>query len=31
VSVRIDGQKLAALLAGRPKTRIRKAKLRVVR
>ena len=31
VSVRIDGQKLAALLAGQPKTRKRKAKLRVVR
>ena len=31
VSMRIDGQKLAALLAGKPKTRIRKAKLRVVR
>ena len=31
VSMRIDGQKLAALLAGKPKTRGRKAKLRVVR
>jgi hypothetical protein len=31
VSVRIDGQKLAALLAGQPKTRKTKAKLRVVR
>jgi hypothetical protein len=31
VSVRIDGQKLAALLAGKPKTRKTKAKLRVVR
>jgi transposase len=31
VSVRIDGQKLAALLAGKPKTRNRKAKLRIVR
>ena len=31
VSVRIDGQKLAALLAGQPKTRARKRKLRVVR
>lgn len=31
VSVRIDGQKLAALLAGKPKTRAAKAKLRVVR
>lgn len=31
LSVRIDGQKLAALLAGQPKTRARKAKLRIVR
>ncbi len=31
VSVRIDGQKLAALLAGRAKTRERRTKLRVVR
>jgi transposase len=31
VSVRIDGQKLAALLAGQPKTRKTRAKLRVVR
>ena len=31
MSVRIDGQKLAALLAGQPKTRKKKAKLRVVR
>ena len=31
VSVRIDGQKLAALLAGQQKTRKAKAKLRVVR
>jgi transposase len=31
VSVRIDGQKLAALLAGTPKTRGRKPKLHVVR
>lgn len=31
VSVRIDGHKLTALLAGQPKTRGRKAKLRVVR
>jgi transposase len=31
VSVRIDGQQLAALLAGQPKTRKTKAKLRVVR
>jgi transposase len=31
VSVRIDGQKLAVLLAGKPKTRKTKAKLRVVR
>jgi transposase len=31
VSMRIDGQMLAALLAGKPKTRDRKAKLRVVR
>jgi len=30
-SVRIDGQKLAALLAGKAKTRVRKAKLRIVR
>ena len=30
-SVRIDGQKLAALLAGRDKTKLCKAKLRVVR
>lgn len=30
-SVRIDGQKLAALLAGRDKTRQRKSKLRIVR
>lgn len=30
-SVRIDGQKLAALLAGKPKTRRAKTKLRVVR
>ena len=31
VSVRIDGQKLAALLAGKPKTCKTRAKLRVVR
>jgi transposase len=31
ISVRIDGQQLAALLAGKPKTRHRKATLRVVR
>jgi transposase len=31
MSVRIDGQKLAALLAGQPKTRKKKAKLRIVR
>lgn len=31
IAVRIDGEKLAALLAGRPRTRNRKAKLRVVR
>lgn len=31
VSVRIDGQKLAVLLAGKPKTRKTKAMLRVVR
>src|SRR5262245_44137071 len=31
VSMRIDGQKLAALLAGHPKERRRKPKLRVVR
>lgn len=31
VSMRIDGQKLAALLAGQPKTRGRKPKLHVVR
>lgn len=31
VSVRIDGQKLAVLLAGKPKTRKAKAKLRIVR
>jgi hypothetical protein len=30
-SVRIDGQKLALLLAGQPKVRKKKAKLRVVR
>jgi transposase len=30
-SVRIDGQKLAVLLAGKPKTRKTKAKLRIVR
>ena len=31
VSVRIDGQKLGALLAGKEKVRARRAKLRVVR
>lgn len=31
VSVRIDGQKLAALLAGQPKARRSKGKLRIVR
>lgn len=31
VSVRIDGQKLAALLAGQPKARRSRAKLRIVR
>lgn len=30
-AVRIDGQKLATLLAGKPKTRRRKASLRIVR
>lgn len=31
VSVRIDGQKLAALLAGQPKTRRKRGKLHIVR
>jgi transposase len=31
ICVRIDGQKLAALLAGQPKTRKNKGKLRIVR
>lgn len=31
VSVRIDGQKLASLLAGQPKTSKKKTKLRIVR
>jgi transposase len=31
ICVRIDGQKLAALLAGQPKTRKTKRKLRIVR